>query len=300
MKYNYLPEGAQFKTDFTLQQLEEAYACGSILEAVATLCDSELRLHVPLGCCTGIIPCDECVMPREGMLIKDISVISRVGKSVCFKIMSLRDGEGRLRPLLSRRMAQEECMSEYVGKLKSGDVIDARITHLESFGAFADIGCGIISLMPVDRMSISRISHPSDRFLRGQYIRAVVRTDDELGRISLSHRELLGTWEENASRFQAGQTAFGIIRASESYGVFIELAPNLAGLAEPDESACAGQGAAVYIKSILPDRMKIKLVIVDITGEHGSMRTYTYPDTTHISYWRYSPENCSRVIESSF
>lgn len=300
MKCNFLPEGVQFKTGFTLQQLEEAYVNGSILEATATLCDSDLRLHVPLGCCTGVIPCDECVMPREGMLIKDISVISRVGKSVCFKIMSLRDCDGRLRPVLSRRMAQEQCMREYISQLRSGDVIDARITHLESFGAFADIGCGIISLMPVDRMSVSRISHPSDRFVRGQYIRAVVRTDDELGRISLSHRELLGTWQENASMFQAGQTAFGIIRASENYGVFIELAPNLAGLAEPDENASAGQGAAVYIKSILPDRMKIKLVIVDITGEMCSMRSYTYPAAEHISYWRYSPENCSRIIESSF
>mgnify|MGYP002230072907 FL=1 len=45
----------------------------------------------------------------------------------------------------------------------------------------------------------------------------------------LTLRELLGTWSENAACFAAGETVVGIVRSVEEYGVFIEIAPNLAG-----------------------------------------------------------------------
>ena len=48
-------------------------------------------------------------------------------------------------------------MEHYISKLIPGDIIPARITHLEAFGAFADIGCGIVSLLPIDTISVSRI-----------------------------------------------------------------------------------------------------------------------------------------------
>ena len=77
---------------------------------------------------------------------------------------------------------------------------------------------------------MSRISHPSDRFRTGQDIYAVVTDVDQTLRVSLSHKELLGTWEENAALFSSGETVSGIVRSVEHYGVFVELAPNLAGL----------------------------------------------------------------------
>ena len=56
----------------------------------------------------------------------------------------------------------------------------------------------------------------------------------------------------------------------EEYGVFVELAPNLTGLAEPYYDVKAGQKVSVYIKSILPEKMKVKLVIVDTFDETES------------------------------
>ena len=41
----------------------------------------------------------------------------------------------------------------------------------------------------------------------------------------------------------------GVVRSVESYGIFVELTPNLAGLAEPREGVRVGQHAGVYIKS---------------------------------------------------
>lgn len=91
----------------------------------------------------------------------------------------------------------------------------------------------------------------------------VVRSRDEKNRITLTHRELLGTWEENAAAFCAGDTVPGIVRSVEDYGIFIELTPNLAGLAEPRPGVYPGQRATVTIKSLNPARMKVKLILID-------------------------------------
>jgi small subunit ribosomal protein S1 len=149
-------------------------------------------------------------------------------------------------------------------------------------------------------ISVSRISHPRDRFSVGQSIYVVVRGTDGR-RIYLSHKELLGTWEENAASFSPGQTVAGIVRSIEEYGIFVELTPNLAGLAEPCADVCRGQHASVYIKSILPQKMKIKLLIVDsfeAICPPPAPRYFIKSGTLHV--WRYSPESCSRVIETDF
>ncbi len=308
MKRNeYLPEGMLLNTLRNISLLKnydtlsKALAEGVILEARCVLCDENMDLHIDLGFCMGIIPRCECGFSKCGR-IKDIAVLSRVGKPVCFKVTDIIPApDGSKKVLLSRKAAQEECMTEYIERLLPGDVINARMTHFENYGGFADIGCGIISLMSIDCMSVSRISHPTDRFHIGQQIKAVVKRGiDENGYVSLTHRELLGTWEENAASFSVGQTAAGIIRSVESYGVFVELTPNLAGLAEYREDVTAGSYAAVYIKSIIPERMKIKLVIVDIGEKAKSACRYEYPNISRIDRWLYSPLVCDRVIETVF
>ncbi len=308
MTETFMPEGYYIgsieNTDkiSSLQALEEAQISGEILESRAIMCDNDHNLLVELGSYTGIIPRSEALMslPREET--REIAVITRVGKPVCFKVIGIDKGGDKPVITLSRRLAQEECYENYIKKLRAGDVINAKITHEEPFGCFCDIGCGIISLLSIDCISVSRISHPKERFFTGQYIRAVVkRTVRHDGRIALTHKELLGSWEENAAAFNQGETVAGIVRSVEPYGIFIELAPNLAGLAEWRDGIVPGQCAAVFIKSIIPEKMKIKLVTVDSYSCESANRKLTYfDDCDHIDYWRYSPECCDKIIETVF
>lgn len=302
---NFFPEGLSADASrryYARAVLERAMQSGAILEAPAVLCDADLSLTVALGEMQGVIPRDEVVYEREGSG-KDIAVITRVGKTVCFCVQSFFTGaDGRPRALLSRRAAQKRCAKEYLAKLRPGDVIPAKVTHMEQFGAFCDVGCGIISLLSVDAVSVSRIAHPRDRFFEGMQILAAVRqVDKESGRLYLSHKELLGTWLENAAQFSAGETVRGIVRSIEDYGIFVELTPNLAGLAERREGVLVGQSAAVYIKSILPDRMKIKLSLIDICHAQMPRRALTYfIRGGHIDTWVYSPPGCKKTVETDF
>ncbi len=282
--------------------LQEAYALGKTLEARALVCDNDHNLIVELGCMRGMIPREEGAIGIADGSVKDIAIISRVNKTVCFKITGFAaDASGAPVAMLSRRLAQEECAEYYLSLLQCGDILPARVTHLEPFGAFVDIGCGISSLIPIDSISVSRIIHPKDRFRTGQDIYAVVRAIDDSGRICLSHKELLGTWEENAARFAPGQTVAGIIRSVEDYGVFVELTPNLAGLAELKGEVRAGQHASVYIKSLLPEKMKVKLIIVDAFEPDCYTPSFQYYLTSgHIDRFLYSPEGCPKVVETVF
>lgn len=295
----FLPEGRIGCRPDSKAELLRAMEEKRICEGTAVLCDRERNIVVDLGSMRGVIPRSEGAWSPDGE-VKDIAVISRVGKEVCFTVKGFADevGGGEY-ALLSRREAMRVCAEEYVSRLRPGDVIPARVTRPDSFGAFVDVGCGIVGLMPIDAISVSRIAHPAERFAAGQDVRAVVSAVSG-GRVTLSHRELLGTWEENAARFEAGQTVAGVVRSVEKYGVFVELTPNLAGLAEPGGELAAGDRVSVYIKSVIPEKMKVKLVIIDRLPHAEPPRRYDYPDVAHISRWRYSPAVCPKIIESVF
>lgn len=307
----YKPEGMlltsarNYEYISSMQGLKTALEKQIILESTVAVCDHDLNLIVEL--CRGIkgiIPKNEVVYSNEENT-KDIAILTRVGKAVCFKVTGFRsDTDGNAVAVLSRRAAQKECIENYISTLIPGDIIPSRITHIENFGAFVDIGCGITSLLSIDAISISRIAHPSTRVGMGDFIYTVVKGRDALGRIYVSERELLGSWEENARFFNVGETVTGVIRSIESYGIFVELKPNLAGLAEFRGDVHVGQSAAVYIKSIIPEKMKIKLIIID-TQEHSKARApldyfIDVNRISHIDYWRYSPPASNKTIETVF
>jgi len=304
----YLPEGKLINTKENISALKspdtirDAFKQGMILEGRVMLCDNEHNLHVDLGCMAGIIPREEGALGISEGTTRDIALISKVNKPVCFVITDFGfDEYGEIFAILSRKKVQEMCMEYYISALETGDIIDAKICHMEPFGVFADIGAGINALLPIDSISVSRIPHPNVRFTPNQDIRAIVKSRDELGRIVLTHKELLGTWEENAKKFSVGETVPGIVRSTEKYGVFVELTPNLAGLAEVSESILPGQNTAVYIKSIIPERMKIKLIIVDcFDAAYPVQKLHYFINDSHISYWKYSPMSSEKVIESFF
>lgn len=281
--------------------IADAYSRGEIIEAKAAMCDTEHNLIVNLNGIKGIIPRNEGAIGIEDGSVRDIAIISRVGKPVCFMVTGMsKDEDGKPVAMLSRRVAQKRCIDEYISNLRCGDIIDAVVTHLEPFGAFCDIGCGISSLLPIDAISVSRISHPKDRFKQGDRIKAVIKSIDG-DKITLSQKELLGTWAQNASQFTVGETVSGIVRSVENYGIFVELTPNLAGLAEPKEGVKAGDTASVYIKSILPEKMKIKLIVIDsFASEDANVPIKYYVDSDHIDSWYYSPECSSKQVFTDF
>ena len=309
MLSRFLPEGRRLATPgdlaacSSLSGLLSARDRGQILEGMALSCSPEHDLTVSLGPFLGVIPRPETAVGVAEGTVRDIAILSRVGKPVCFLVERVMDGPNGPCLLLSRRRAQLMAREALMARLRPGMVIPCTVTHLEPFGAFVDMGCGLVSMIGLEQISVSRIPHPSCRFTVGQEIfAAVVDTDPVMGRVRLTHRELLGTWEENARRLAPGMTVAGWVRGIKDYGVFVELFPNLSGLAEPREDLLEGDRVSVFLKSILPERMKIKLLIIDRLPPEPAPPPLTYFITDgRLGHWRYAPEGCRKEgLETDF
>ena len=149
--------------------------------------------------------------------------------------------------------------------LKKGEIIDGIVTGIKPYGAFVRLNNGLEGLIHIEDISIARIKSPYERLKIGQNVKVVVKyIDREQKRITLSYKEMLGTWEENAKKFQIGSKVIGKVRETEKSknGIFIELTPNLVGMAEYKEGVEYGQDVEVYIKNIIPEKKKVKLIIV--------------------------------------
>ena len=166
----------------TLSRLRQTMARETVVEGRVTLCTPAHDLVVQLGPFTGTIPREEAALGiREGTA-REISILSRVGKPVSCVVTQV---EGSL--LLSRRRAQELALEALLA-CPPGTVLPATVTHLAGFGAFVDVGCGVVSMIGIENCSVSRISHPARRFTVGQEIYTVLTgTGRSLGRLYLSH-----------------------------------------------------------------------------------------------------------------
>ena len=161
-------------------------------------------------------------------------------------------------------------MIKYIQKnwdynLKEGDIVTGKVTNIKPYGAFIKIQNGITGLLHIEDISVARIKSPKERLNIGQNIRIMVKSIDRKNKkILLTYKELLGTWEENAKEISQGMTVKGIARDVEKFnnGIFIELKPNLVGLAEYKPNIKYVQYVDVYVKKIIPEKKKIKLKII--------------------------------------
>ena len=288
-------------TGFTTEKLTDAIVTGEWFCAVALVYEKGVGLLFNLDGIKGIMPADQVMYSPANDEIKEAAVITRINKNVCFEVTDIKyDGNAPV-AYLSRKNVQKKAFENYIYTLTPGDIIGCKVTHIDSFGVFCDVGCGITALLPIDFISVSRIGSPADRFETGQNILACIRSISPEGRIVLTHKELLGTWEENAAMFRQHTTVVGIVRSIEDYGIFIELAPNLAGLAEVCNGIDVGDVVEVYIKSILPEKMKVKLVIMSkIKDRPVSHDILYFTDSGHIDRWDYSSGNRRKNIFTVF
>ena len=119
----YLPEGKLINTPqnravtHSLRLLREAVKKKTILEARAGLCDASHNLCVQLGGIRGMIPREEGALGMRDGTVRDIAVISRVNRPVCFTVTAVdEDSEGLPYALLSRADAQERCRGSPISK----------------------------------------------------------------------------------------------------------------------------------------------------------------------------------------
>lgn len=263
----FIPEGWDSGIgELTKEQITDALQNNNILQGRVVSCDDNYNLHVEVsnGLKDAIIPREEI----EAIYVDSLGYpkpnicSNKVNKLVQFKVKNILEDDTAI---LSRRNVGLQAISWVKNELKPGDVVNGIITNIRPFGVFVEIGGGVSGLLHIEDISVARIKDPHERFKIGQKIEVMVKLIDRANnRIDLTYKELLGTWEDNIQDIKEGTVVTGIVRDKEKFnrGIFIEIKPNLVGLADPKEGIQYGQQVEVYVKKIIPDKKKLKLVLV--------------------------------------
>ena len=112
----YLPEGVN-ATAPCADDLRRSIGTGQIFQAQCFKCDEFHNLHLQLKDTQAIIPREEAALGiREGG-VKEIAILSRVGKWVCFQALGF---DSRGTAILSRRAAQGEARNYFLNTCARG------------------------------------------------------------------------------------------------------------------------------------------------------------------------------------
>ena len=252
--FNFFPEG--WKED-----IEET---NEVLQGIVEKCDENYNLHVKMDNGNiGIIPREEveALNLDDNGFPKTNLCIGKVHKYVQFKI---KENNG-YNIILSRKDLQNDVINSIKNDLQIGQIVKGIVKNITSYGAFVDIGGGVVGLVHIEDLSVARIKSPFERIKIGQKLNIMIKSiDRNTGKLNLSYKDTLGTWEENAHNFKTGMKIKGIVRETEKNknGIFIELTPNLVGMVEYKDGLNYGEVIDVSIKKIDYDKKKVKLIII--------------------------------------
>ena len=210
-------------------------------------------------------------MPKQeveevrGNLEQTKRYFSKVNQTLQFVVTDVNH-EDENQFFLSRLQVGNTVKQWITEDVQEGQIIPGIVRSMKPYGVFVEIAGGVVGLLHIEDISVGRIREPEERFSIGQKIKIMVKSiNREQKQVVLTYKELLGTWEENVADIREGQILPGIIREKERNrnGVFIELKPNLVGLAEYQEQLAYGTKVKVFVKKIQKEKKKIKLMIVE-------------------------------------
>lgn len=175
-------EVREARKDEILDTLKE----GDVREGTVTSI-TDFGAFVDIGGADGLVHLSELSWSR----VKHPAEILKVGDRV--KVYVLNIDNDRKRIALSIKRTQEEPWTTISGRYELGQLVDATITQLASFGAFARLEDGVEGLIHVSEMGDGRIQHPRELVKEGDTVPVrIIRIDPARKRIGLSMRRVEG------------------------------------------------------------------------------------------------------------
>ena len=146
---------------------------------------------VDIGGVDGMVHVSELSWNR----IKTPADVVKVGDEIDVYVISFDADKHKIS--LGYKTAEMNPWNQFMTKYAIGDVVDAKIVKLMTFGAFAEILPGVDGLIHISQIAERRIGKPEDVLSEGQTVTVkITEVDAESKRISLSIRALLEESED--------------------------------------------------------------------------------------------------------
>ena len=148
---------------------------------------------VDIGGVDGMVHVSELSWNR----IKTPAEVVKVGDEIDVYVISFDPEKKKIS--LGYKTAEMNPWNQFMTNYAIGDVVDAKIVKLMTFGAFAEILPGVDGLIHISQIADKRIGKPEDVLAEGQDVKVkITDVDAENKRISLSIRALLEQPAEDA------------------------------------------------------------------------------------------------------
>lgn len=196
-------------------------------------------LMVRINSVSGFLPVSQLApshYPRveDGDKNKILSVLrGYVGQDFAVRIITAEpDGE---KLIVSERAVMEDELMQKISKLAIGQVVEGEVTGVVDFGAFVKFDDQLEGLVHISELAWQRIEDPKDIVKVGGRVKAqIIAIDND--RISLSLKRLQkDPWEDAVKKYSVGQVVKGKVLKLAPFGAFVELDPDIHGLAHLGE-----------------------------------------------------------------
>jgi small subunit ribosomal protein S1 len=229
---------------------------------------------------------------------RDENQADYIGRSLSFNIAEY--GEGGRNIVLSRRaiLDQEKREKKQALKetLKEGAKVKGKVTSIQKFGAFVDIG-GVEGLLPVSEIAWTRTEKVGDLLSVGQEVEVIIKKLDwDSDRYSFSLKDALpDPWDLVVDAFPVGSYHTGTVSRIAAFGAFVTLKEGVDGLIHiskmgagrrinhPREVVKEGQSVEVQVEAVDRAQRRISLALAAISRaeeeEAATMKDYKQKST---------------------
>ncbi len=205
--------------------------------------------------------------------VKHPSKLINVGDEVECKVLEVDPKNKRIS--LGLKQLQANPWDELEVKFPVGTIVEGEVKSVTDFGVFIDIGMGIDGLIHISDVAwTKKFAHPSEKYKKGDKVRAVVLGIDKANeKFSLGVKQLeRDPWESIKSRYRQGQAIEGAVTKLTDFGAFVEIEEGVEGLIyvseiadhrieKPADILKVGDKVRAEILSIEPKERRIGLSI---------------------------------------
>ncbi len=320
-------DGVVEKNELVNENNELEYRVGDVLKLyVISIDDGEIRLSRAMsgpGSENRLYDAQKSAVPVEGRVTEtckggfrvaimgktafcpvsqmDVNYIENpeeyVGKDYEFLITRIESRGKNIvvsrRDLLNRYIAEER--EKFLRTAQPGDILEARITRIMSYGAFAEVAPGVEGMIHISELGWSRVERPEEAVSINDTVQVAVLGIEQTGdknrpvKISLSMKSAMADpWTTIFDRYAEGDKLRGTVTRLADFGAFVELEPGIEGLvhiseishrriAKAGDVISSGDVVAVTVKKIDSAARRISLSMKDAEGDPWVDIEKTYP-----------------------
>ncbi|MEM9382403.1 MAG: S1 RNA-binding domain-containing protein [Planctomycetota bacterium] len=236
----------------------------------------------------------EAFMPMSQISVqRDLDASTLLGQTLVCEVMEI--DRSRSRVVLSRRRVEErdrlDAIAEAVGRLEPGAKMKGKVSRIETFGAFVDIG-GVEGLVHVSQISRQRVDKVDEVLKVGQDVDVMILELKEGGKkIALGMKQLEpDPWDEVPHRLNLDENVTGKVTRLMDFGAFVEVMEGVEGLLHVSQVSnervrnlqkvlSVGEEVTVRVTSIDPGSRRISLSRLDprgaVIGSEDSVESQT-------------------------